>query len=373
MLFLSRFSNAQTDSIQLSGNLKGLGNNKVWISYTDANGKGKYIGTEGKADYFSLHLPAEQTPVAARLMVSWPKDPEAKPSMPSPPLNFFIGNKDLRAEGDAHVLSVARVTGDAENNAYAALIRQSAKGEARYQELLNRLSQKKSTTDSLKMQEEIRQIFKDNMAAQKKFITSHPDLFASVFLLSRMANMYTANQYQSAWKALSGKYKDTPQGRSITATLQNLAPTMAGTPVFAFERTDQEGNTVSTDLLKGKAYLLDFWGSWCGPCRASHPHLKELYRKYHAKGFEIVAIAQERGKTLDLSKASWLKAIQEDQINWVHVLNQDGIEKQDLVKTFHVNSFPTKILVGQDGKILLRVTASATDDIDKALAKIYGF
>ena len=148
---------------------------------------------------------------------------------------------------------------------------------------------------------------------------------------------------------------------------------MAGTPVFAFERLDKDGHKVSPELLKGKTYLLDFWGSWCGPCRASHPHLKTLYSKYKDKGFEIVAIAQERGKTLDDCKATWLKAIQEDQINWVHLLNQDGIEKQNLVSTYHVNAFPTKILIGADGKIILRITASATDDIDQALKRIYGF
>ncbi len=373
MLLSSRFSNAQVDSIRLYGRLDGLGNSKIWISYTDVNGKSRHVGAEGKADQFSLHLPSEQVPVTARLMVSWPKDPLAKSSMPRPPLNFFIWNKDLRVEGDANLLSVAKVTGDTENNAYATLIQHTAKEEARYQQLLSTISEKRSAADSLKMHEEIREIFKHSMATQKKFIAEHPNHFASVFLLARMANMYTADQYFSAWNGLADTYKKTPPGLSIAATLKKLAPTMAGTPVFAFERSDKDGNKISSQQLKGKTYLLDFWGSWCGPCRASHPHLKELYRKYHTQGFEIVAIAQERGKTLDASKASWLKAIQEDQINWTHVLNQDGIEKQDLVKAFHVNAFPTKIMVDAEGKILLRVTASATDDIDKALAKIYGF
>ncbi|WAC42663.1 TlpA family protein disulfide reductase [Pedobacter sp. SL55] len=115
-----------------------------------------------------------------------------------------------------------------------------------------------------------------------------------------------------------------------------------------------------------------FWGSWCGPCRASHPHLKELYSKYKADGFEIIAIAQETAKNLDDARAAWLKAIEEDQINWVHILNRDGVEQQNILKDYGVNSFPTKILVDKDGKIILRISASATDDIDKALEKIYG-
>ncbi|MNL33255.1 Thiol-disulfide oxidoreductase ResA [compost metagenome] len=161
--------------------------------------------------------------------------------------------------------------------------------------------------------------------------------------------------------------------KDIEKTVQRLSLTKAGTPVFDFERTDKDGNKVSTAALKGRTYILDFWGSWCGPCRASHPHLKELYKKYKSKGFEIVAIAQERGKSLEESKAKWLKAIEEDGISWVHILNQDGIEKQDIVKTFNVNAFPTKILIGADGKIITRTTSGASDAIDKAMEKIYGF
>lgn len=373
MLISSYFSNAQTDSIRLSGSLKGLGNNKVWISFTDSKGKSQYLSARGDSDHFSLCLPAEQNPVAAKLNISWPKDPGAISQMPVPPMIFFIWNKNLVLQGNARSLAVAIVNGDAENDAYAKLIQQTASQERRYQELLDAIIQRRSAPDSLKTQEEIRGILKHNMTAQKAFIADHPDLFASVFLLSRMANLYTADQYQAIWNALSERYKNTPQGVSIAKNIRKLASTMAGTPVFAFERLDKNGNKISPEKLKGKTYLLDFWGSWCGPCRASHPHLKELYKKYHAKGFEIVAIAQERGKTLDASKASWLKAIQEDEIGWIHLLNQDGIEKQDLVKTFSVNAFPTKIMVDTEGKILLRVTASATDDIDKALARIYGF
>ncbi|MNY74485.1 hypothetical protein D3C86_2135270 [compost metagenome] len=76
---------------------------------------------------------------------------------------------------------------------------------------------------------------------------------------------------------------------------------------------------------------------------------------------------------MEESKNSWSKAIQEDGINWIHILNQDGIEKQNIVKTFNVNAFPTKILVGADGRIITRTTSGASDAIDKALEKIYGF
>lgn len=375
LLFLSLGLKAETDSLTISGTLTGLEKNKVVISYTDENGKNQYISAQGENDRFVVRVPVQHLPVAARLSVSLPQNSSAGYEMPRPPFNFFIWNKDLVIQGKTSTIISLKVRGDAENNLYNDLVQQNAEGELRYQELLQQMINSKSKLspiDSAARSEEIHKISMENYKKQKDFVRAHPDAFASVFLLSRMENLYSADHYVEAWTNLAPTYKNTILGQGIQKSVDKLTPTLAGTPVFAFERLDKNGKKVSTELLKGKTYLLDFWGSWCGPCRASHPHLKELYKKYSGKGFEIVAIAQERGKTLDESKASWLKAIKDDQINWVHILNQDGIEKQNIVKMFHVSAFPTKILIDSNGKILVRVTSSATDDIDKALERIYG-
>lgn len=375
-LFSAFLVKSQTDSISISGQLKGLKNNKVGISYVDGSGKTQYTSFQGTNDKFLGKVKAEAVPAGARLSISWPRDPSAKPQMPTAPFNFFVWNKNLYITGDANSIPTIRIKGDEENNLYDGLKQQLATSEVRYQELLTIFTnpdKKLSDKDSLKRQKDIRDNSRYIYAKQKDFVKTHPNSFTSVFLLSRMSFLYSADDYIAAFNSLTSTYKSTAPAESIKKDIQKLLPTVAGTSVFAFERLDKDGKKVSPELLKGKTYLLDFWGSWCGPCRASHPHLKELYKKYKGKGFEIVAIAQERGKTLDASKASWLKAIEDDQITWVHILNQDGIEKQDLVKTFHINAFPTKILVDAQGKIILRITASATDDIDKALEKIYGF
>jgi thiol-disulfide isomerase/thioredoxin len=375
MLFLSLGLKAETDSLTISGTLTGLEKNKVVISFTDENGKNQYLSAQGVNDRFVVRVPLQRQPVAARLSVSLPYNPSAGHEMPRSPFNFFIWNKDLVIQGKASTIISLKVRGDAENNLYNELVQQTAGGELRYQELLQQMINSKSKLsppDSAARSEEIHKISMENYKKQKAFVRAHPDAFASVFLLSRMENLYSADHYVEAWKSLAPTYKNTVLGQGIQKSVDKLTPTLAGTPVFDFERLDKDGKKVSTELLKGKTYLLDFWGSWCGPCRASHPHLKELYKKYSGKGFEIVAIAQERGKTLDESKANWLKAIKDDQINWVHILNQDGIEKQNIVKMFHISAFPTKILIDSNGKILVRVTSSATDDIDKALEKIYG-
>lgn len=377
ILFSGLFLQAQTDSITVSGTLKNLNDGKVGVSFSGAAGKNKYFAAKVKDNYIEVRLPAQSIPVIARLNVS-PKADKLTDGgyRPMIPIVFFAGIHDLKVQGDAEQMRAGEVRGDLENDHYSDLVAQCANGEIRYQQLLQQLTNKnlkRSSADSLNLHQEVMSISRNNAKRQKNFIQANPGSYAAVWLLSRMENRYTADDYLAAWKGLDATYKNTPEAALIKKDLQKLSATLAGTPVPAFERIDRDGNRISPALLKGKTYLLDFWGSWCGPCRASHPHLKILYNKYKSAGFEIVAIANERGKTLEESKLSWLKAINADQINWIHILNQDGIEKQNLVSTFQVNVFPTKILVGADGKIILRISASATDDIDKALSRIYGF
>jgi thiol-disulfide isomerase/thioredoxin len=376
LLCFALVSDAQTDSITVSGILKGLNNNKLSISWMGDDTENGYVSIQGKGDHFSARVPLQRMPVAARLSGSWSREESRMSQMPAPPFNFFLLDKNITLNGDATVLSEIRLKGDLQNELYNDLQQQMVPTERKYRQLINQLSDQTielSPPDSIKVHEGIMAAYSENTKLQKAFVSANPDAYASVFLLSRSSNSYGADEYIAAWNALKSTYKNTTTGRAVAKIVEKLLPTQSGTPVFAFERIDKNGNKISTAALKGQTYILDFWGSWCGPCRASHPHLKELYKKYKSKGFEIVGIAQERGKTLEESRNSWTKAIKEDGIDWLHILNQEGIETQNIVKTFNVNAFPTKNLVGADGRIITRTTSGASDAIDKALKKIYGF
>lgn len=124
--------------------------------------------------------------------------------------------------------------------------------------------------------------------------------------------------------------------------------------------------------LKGKYVLLDFWGSWCWPCRFSHPHLKEVYAKYKNKGFEIIGISMEASPDLEKARQTWKKAIDEDKIGWIHLLNNENAAQFDAVKAFGIGVFPTKILLDKDGKEIARYSGGASKDFDKKLTEIFG-
>ena len=116
------------------------------------------------------------------------------------------------------------------------------------------------------------------------------------------------------------------------------------------------GDTIRLSSLKGKVVLLDFWASWCGPCRSSNKELTKLYPKYKTKGFEIF------GVSIDAGRNNWLKAIRQDKINWLQV-NDPGDWNAKIVAQWGLYGIPTSYLIDKDGKFI------AMDLNGKALEK----
>lgn len=130
---------------------------------------------------------------------------------------------------------------------------------------------------------------------------------------------------------------------------------------FAVNKKDSAGRRIDFAALKGKYVLIDFWGSWCKPCRASHPHLKELYAKYKDKGFEIIGVAQEMAKTPEEQRRLWTGAIAQDGLGWLQVLNNENKEGFDAVTEYTITAFPTKILLDREGNIVGRYVGNGAN------------
>jgi peroxiredoxin len=106
------------------------------------------------------------------------------------------------------------------------------------------------------------------------------------------------------------------------------------------------GDTIRLSSLKGKVVLIDFWASWCGPCRASNKSFTKLYPKYKDKGFEIFAIS------LDESSEAWKKAIAKDKANWPQVIDGGGGWAAHTARRWGVYALPTSYLVDKDGTLI---------------------
>ena len=102
---------------------------------------------------------------------------------------------------------------------------------------------------------------------------------------------------------------------------------------------------VKLSSFNGKVVLIDFWASWCGPCRAANPYIQKLYKKYKDSGFEVFAVS------LDVNKPLWLKAIRKDRLTYTQVLDSDGWQSKVAEKYF-IDALPTNFLLDKSGKIV---------------------
>ena len=120
----------------------------------------------------------------------------------------------------------------------------------------------------------------------------------------------------------------------------------AGDMALDFSATLADGRNVHLSDLKGQYVLLQFWGSWCGPCRAENPHLVQLYSKYHDKGFEIFSVGLER------DPRAWQRAIAQDELPWTwHTLGLNDFNNP-IAQLYNIKSIPMTFLINREGKVV---------------------
>jgi peroxiredoxin len=130
----------------------------------------------------------------------------------------------------------------------------------------------------------------------------------------------------------------------LLASLQ-AQPPKQGMPAGEIALPSVNGDTIRLSSMKGKVVLIDFWASWCGPCRTSNKSFTKLYPKYKDKGFEIL------GVSLDDSDEAWKKAIAKDKVTWPQVIDRGGAEAQTALK-WSISALPTSYLMDKDGKLI---------------------
>ena len=114
-----------------------------------------------------------------------------------------------------------------------------------------------------------------------------------------------------------------------------------------FTAPNPQGNPITLSAIKGKVTIVDFWASWCKPCRIENPNLVKLYDKYHSKGLEIISVSLERGN----QKAFWIEAIKKDQLNWYNVSNLK-FWQDPIAQAYSVNSIPATFILDENGTVV---------------------
>ncbi|MBO9155124.1 redoxin family protein [Chitinophaga sp. GCM10012297] len=298
--------------------------------------------------------------------------------IPGPLLELVLEPGNIRVTGASDVSYLAAVKGGPLNKELSSLKTNENPLVKEKWELTKKSAQVYREGDTalaskLRAKGNALQAKKDEL--RKSYIAKHPASFVSMYLLSGLYESYTPEQFEQAFGKLSPAYKNSFYGKYAAGKIESAKATALGRVSPDFTKKDMNGQLFTLSSLKGKYVLVDFWGSWCGPCRSSHPHMKSLYEKYKPKGLEIVGVAEEKSSDMTANENNWKKAIQSDGIPWVHVMNNYGKETNDLVQAYGVTGFPTKFLLDKEGKILFKLIGAGEEgdkELDAKLREILG-
>ncbi|GGG98695.1 TlpA disulfide reductase family protein [Pedobacter zeae] len=182
------------------------------------------------------------------------------------------------------------------------------------------------------------------------FARSNPQSYVSLSAISQIATSESAQpEAEKAYAALSQDLKDSKSGRDISTYFNAVKNTKIGLRAIDFTQNDVNDKPVKLSDFKGKYVLVDFWASWCGPCRQENPNVVAAYNQYKDKGFTVLGVSLDQpGK-----KEAWLKAIADDQLAWTHVSDLKFWDNA-VAKQYGIRSIPANFLIDPNGKIVAK-------------------
>ena len=194
--------------------------------------------------------------------------------------------------------------------------------------------------DSLQReQENLRAMTQSFLAANDNVIMAYT-IYSNI-VMRDMGFKETRRMYSS----MGDGAKATQFGRIIKERIDRLAKTDNGAKAPDFTLSDVDGNTVTMSAVNGKIKIIDFWASWCGPCRLNNPALKEIYEEFHGKGLEII------GVSLDEEKEDWEFAIEKDGLSWVNVSSLKGWDCE-VARLYNVKGVPALFVLDENNNII---------------------
>ncbi len=267
---------------------------------------------------------------------------------------FISENKALKIKADVNDLRGARIDGGEENKTFVNFLDQINKLGAVAQDITKENNIAKQNADYPGLQNAQKR--KDSLAVASKemrlrILGETPNTVAAIMALTDLVSqkMIKSTEAKAYYEKFTPEMKSSRLGRNAETAISSIIETSnkIGDKVSNFTAPSLSGEKLSLNDNLGKITILDFWASWCRPCRAENPNVVRIYNKYKSKGLEIIGIS------FDQKAEKWQKAVENDGLTWKHVSNLKGWQ-EPLGKPFGVRSIPTTYLLDENGVIIAK-------------------
>ena len=338
MLLCALTSMAQAGDIAIKGKIEGIKKGRLYLLARSGEEQTDTLGyCDFKRGKFTLTAVAEE-PVVAQLVVDGFAGGFTLFAEPGVTYEAYL------SEGDNYYIRGGQL-----NDSYTAHMKESAAMrkaidgmQSRYDSLrtARKFRSASQVNDSLQRQQNaLRELTSTYLGSNDNIIAAYT-IYSN--LLMREASL---RETRSMYATLGEGAKGSQYGRIIKERIKRLEKTEGGAQAPDFTLTDPQGNAVTMSSVKGKIKIIDFWASWCGPCRLNNPALRKLYDELHPLGLEII------GVSLDTNKAAWEKAIEKDGLTWINVSSLKGW-KCDLISLYNITGVPALFVLNENNQII---------------------
>jgi peroxiredoxin len=335
--------NKESDSYKLEGDALGFADGTEIYVYQLENREPKVIDTltiaEGK---FSASYPKSETASLNFLRIN-----EVQST-----ILFFPENVDLKATIYKDSIQASRVTGGKQNNAYGVFADKMLVFNERKQASMERFRAARLANDTAliaEIQSKNLNIIGEETEYKKEFLKENNNTLFAALLISEMVSRkeLTPTEATAYIDKMDPKLAASEIVTDLKTNLNKMKKADVGNAAPDFSAPTPTGETMSLKDALGKYTIIDFWASWCKPCRVENPNVVKVYNKYHDKGLNIISVSLDKAGQKD----KWIQAIADDKMDWYHVSNlqfwQDPIAQQ-----YNVRSIPATFLLDENGMII---------------------
>lgn len=334
-LFLLPAMGMAQDKFTIAGKLSGGVEKVVKLNYINSDGKNTTDSAVVKNGKFTF---TGTTAYANRASLSIGRDYQ----------QFYLEKGNYKVIGKDSI-SNAAITGGRTQADFIAYNAKMGLLLSQWRDLNNRALKvyKKDSVAFAAIQQEAKPLHAKLESTLDSFIFSHPDSYVTVDLVNdNKTSVIDPVTFDRYYSVLSPRVLGSFTGKKLTGKYEKAKQISVG-KTFDFTQQDAAGNSFTLSSLRGKYVLVDFWASWCAPCRAENPNMLKAYQALKEKNFEIVGIS------LDESKASWMKAVEKDGMPWIQVSDLKGWKNEVAVR-YGITAVPQNVLIDPKGTIIAK-------------------